>query len=67
MTLDENGHLIRIDSLVEFVPYGQASVCQGCGKLMANVWDTICYFCLKPYCYRCVQAIDGKWVCKDHR
>lgn len=43
------------------------SICQGCGKELPLIWETICAHCGSTFCYNCSIALDGHWFCLKHR
>ncbi len=40
-------------------------LCGCCGKLMPELWETVCKGCRKTNCYEHSQAFKGSWYCDD--
>lgn len=65
MTKDENGRITALQSRDEFggFPVGP-SVCAACGCERHRIWDTVCFTCLRIFCYDClflqVDLPDGQ-------
>lgn len=60
---DDNNRVIKIDS--DDIAFRGHAVCNKCGKDMPVVWDTICFYCRRTFCYNCATAKNEKWVCND--
>lgn len=60
---DELGRITRIDP--DTTAFKGHSVCNKCDKDMEVVWDAICFYCRKTFCYDCIGELLERWVCED--
>jgi hypothetical protein len=47
--------------------HGGHSACNECGEDMPRCWDTVCYKCLKTFCYTHSYVVGGYWFCYSCR
>jgi hypothetical protein len=59
---DEKGRITKVESMDHFDSH---SVCNGCGKDMPSIWDTVCHRCNRTFCYNCSNSIGDYWVCNE--
>lgn len=60
---DERNRIVKID--VDTAAFRGHSVCNSCEKDMKIVWDTVCFYCRKTFCYDCISIQDEKFICKN--
>lgn len=60
---DEQNRITAIDT--DTTAFRGHAVCNNCKIDMPFVWESICFYCRRTFCYDCVEVLNEKWVCKD--
>lgn len=67
----ELGSIVKYndDGLIEYIDISApvnmgASICNDCGKTMPKIWDVVCYFCHRTFCYDCSMIVGNFWSCR---